>query len=308
MKISLDEGKVVVISEKSVEKLLDLKDELALRLYIYISQKDGNIDPQIAADRLGTSVDSVMSALNVLCKASLAQNEGERKILDRGDTIPEYTVNDVSKTLESDKSFSALLDFTQQKLGKMLSTVDTQTLLGIYSWMGLPVEVIFLIITHCIEECEKKYGAGRRPTMKNIENQARIWLNMGILTAAQAEDYLRTREERGKKIATITRLLHITGRALSATEHKYLTAWADEGYSEEVLMEAYDITVVQTGKLNWRYMDKVLKNWASAGIKSKKDIEKARNEEKKDGFKMSAEQIEAFRKAEELSKKWGSGN
>lgn len=304
-KISVAEAKDIVISHSAAESLFELKDQVALRLYIYLVKYGSAFDASTAAGKLGVSVDEILAALDLLCLKGLAKKD-EGKLLERPDTIPEYTPGDVSNMLERDENFSALLDFTQSKLGKMLSTVDTQTLLGIYNWMGLPVEVICLIVTYCTEQIAKKYGEGRRPTMKNIENEARIWLNMGILTLPQAEDYLRTQEIRGTKIAALSRALHISGRALSATENKYLTAWADADYSEEVIMEAYDITVIQTGKLNWRYMDKVLKNWEDQGYKSKKDIEQGKSKPEKTEFKMSKEQIEAFKRAEELSKKWGS--
>lgn len=302
MKISLTESKDVLIARKAVDKLLEIKDETALRLYIYIAKCGGDFDANVAANALSLSVDGVFAALDLLCLKGLAK-KSEGKVLERADTIPEYTAGDVSSTLETDENFAALLDFTQSKLGKMLSTVDTQTLLGIYGWMGLPVEVICLIVTYCIEQMAKKYGEGRRPTMKNIENEARIWLNMGILTYEQAEDYLQTQKVRGTRIAAIARNLHLSGRALSATENKYLTAWADAGYTDEIIMKAYDVTVLQTGKLNWRYMDKVLKNWEADGFKNKEDI--AKGKENNDG-KMSKEQLEALRRAEELSKKWGS--
>lgn len=305
IKFSLTETKDILIANSAVEILLDLKDELALRLYIYLAREKGSFDLERAAARLGAGTDKVLTAFDLLCVKGLVVRENG-KVPERADTLPEYTTKDVTNMLEKDMAFSALLDFTQAKLGKMLSTVDTQTLLGIYNWMGLPVEVICLIVTYCIDKVAKKYGEGRRPTMKNIENEARIWLNMGILTTEQAEDYLRTQEMRGTKIASLTRLLHLTGRVLSPTESKYLTAWVDAGYSEELIMEAYDVTVTQTGKLNWKYMSKVLKNWEDDGYKSKKDMEKAKKEGKKPEIKMSKEQLEAFKKAEELSKKWGS--
>ena len=305
LKFSLTETKDILISGAAGEKLLDLKDELALRLYIYMARNAKSFDAESAATRLDAGIDKVLGAIDLLCAKGLIHRE-DGKIPERSDAIPDYTVGDVSNMLEKDEAFSALLDFTQGKLGKILSTVDTQTLLGIYNWMGLPVEVICLIITYCTDKVSKKYGEGRRPTMKNIENEARLWLNMGILTAEQAEDYLKTQEIKGTKIAAFTRMLHLTGRALSATENKYLSSWVDSDYSEELVMEAYDITVVQTGKLNWRYMDKVLKNWEADGHKSKKDIETAKKSEKSGEFKMSKEQLDAYKRAEELSKKWGS--
>ena len=199
-----------------------------------------------------------------------------------------------------------MLNFTQKKLGKVLSTVDTQALLGIYSWMGLPVDVICLIITYCHDECVKKYGEGRRPTMRNIENQARLWLNLGITTGELAENYLRDKERRGTRIAELARILHLSGRALSQTESRYLNAWVEAKFSDELILEAYDLTVVKTGKLSWKYMDTILKSWQTKGYSTIDEVIAGERSEGKEKISISAEQLAAYERLGELNKKWGS--
>ncbi|MEG2939919.1 MAG: DnaD domain protein, partial [Oscillospiraceae bacterium] len=128
------------------------------------------------------------------------------------------------------------------------------------------------LITCCADETRRKYGEGRRPTMRNIESRARMWLNMGITTHAQAESYLQEQQERGTRLAQISRLLHIGGRALSVTENRYISSW--QIFSDELILKAYDITVVKTGSLKWKYMDTILKNWQSKGFTTPEDVEK----------------------------------
>ena len=308
-KLTLSKNSDVLLARKAVEKLLDCREEAALRLYLYLAQSDGAFDAKTAAARLSVGIDAISGALDLLTKLGLVQKESA-PVLERADTMPEYTVGDVTDVLARDDSFRYLLEFTQQRLGKVLSTVDTQTLLGIYSWMGLPVDVICLIVTCCVDEIRAKYGEGRRPTMRNIENRARLWLNLGILTTAQAEEYLNEQQKRGTRIASLSRLLHLSGRALSPTENRYLTAWVDANFSDEMILEAYDLTVVKTGGLKWKYMDSILKSWQSKGYQSQKDIirgERIRKElQEGECASVSQEELESMQRLRELNREWGS--
>lgn len=258
---------------RAIDLLLDIGDGGAVLTYLYILSHDGEFDDLAAASRLKMSADRLAACLDLLSKNGLIDaGSPKEKLLDRPDCVPEYTCGDVTDAVKCDSSFRYLLDFAQQRLGKVLSTVDTQTLLGIYSWMGLPADVICLLITSCIDETQKKYGANRKPTMRAIEQRARLWLNLGILTQAQAEDYLTEQEKRGTRMAEIARLLHLSGRPLSATESRYLTDWIALDINDELILNAYDITVVKTGSLKWKYMDAILKSWHSKGFKSAEDI------------------------------------
>ncbi len=273
-KIKVNKKQDILVPAQAVEGLLNIADGGAALTYLYILSHDGEFDDQAAALRLKMSADRLSESLEILSKHKLIDvGNLENTVLERSDSIPEYTARDVSDTLGNDASFRYLLDFCQQRLGKILSTVDTQTLLGIYSWMGLPVDVICLIITSCIDETQKRYGQTRKPTMRTIEQRARLWLNMGIMTQAQAEEYLKEQERRGTRLAALVRLLHLGGRALSVTENRYLTDWVSLDFSDELILKAYDITIIKTGSLKWRYMDSILKSWHAKGFKTCEQVD-----------------------------------
>ncbi len=278
-KIKVSKKQDILVPARAIADLLDIGDGGAALTYLYILSHDGEFDDCAAALSLKMSAERLSESLDILSKHGLIDaGTPKEKILERPDSLPEYTCTDVTDTVKSDSSFRYLLDFAQQRLGKVLSTVDTQTLLGIYSWMGLPADVICLLITSCIDETQKKYGATRKPTMRAIEQRARLWLNLGILTQDQAEEYLKEQERRGTRLAQIARLLHLSGRALSATESRYLTDWIALDVSDELILNAYDITVVKTGSLKWKYMDSILKSWHSKGFKTVQDIEAGESE------------------------------
>ena len=79
-------------------------------------------------------------------------------------------------------------------------------------------------------------------------------------------------------------------------------AWIDKKYSIELIMEAYDITVLRTNKLEWKFMNRVLENWENNGCKNVCAVKK----DSKKGGSISAEQLEAYERLDELNKQWGS--
>lgn len=271
-KLKIPCGNQLVIESGAANALMDSGDGLAALLYLYILSHNGEFDDGLAASRLKKSSDEISAALNLLIKLGLVGQDTVKTIPERPDTLPEYSPSDIACAIEKDEPFKYLLDFTQKKLGKLLSTVDTQTLLGIYSWMGLPVDVICLIITSCIDETRKKYGEGRMPTMRGIESRARLWANLGIMTQEQAEEYLKKQERLGTRTAQIARLINIGGRALSPTESRYIDSWIDMDLKNELIIKAYDITVIKTGGLKWKYMDTILKSWHSKGFTTAEQV------------------------------------
>ena len=78
------------------------------------------------------------------------------------------------------------------------------------------------------------------------------------------------------------------GRALSPTEYEIINSWLDSGYSEELILLALK-EAVYNGVSNFRYIDRIIFEWAKKGIKNKDDVEKNRKE-----FKKSKENKELF--------------
>lgn len=78
------------------------------------------------------------------------------------------------------------------------------------------------------------------------------------------------------------------GRALSPTEYEIINSWLDSGYSEELILLALK-EAVYNGVSNFRYIDRIIFEWAKKGIKNKEDVERNRKE-----FKKSKENKELF--------------
>lgn len=68
------------------------------------------------------------------------------------------------------------------------------------------------------------------------------------------------------------------GRTLSTMDFEIINAWIENGFSEELILEALK-EAVYNGAPNLRYIDKVLYEWDRKGIKEPKDVKKAMEKE-----------------------------
>ena len=51
-------------------------------------------------------------------------------------------------------------------------------------------------MNHCVERITRKYGAGRRPTLRQIEKEGYAWARRGIDTQRAAVEYLKAHVQR----------------------------------------------------------------------------------------------------------------
>ena len=67
-------------------------------------------------------------------------------------------------------------------------------------------------------------------------------------------------------------LLQIRGRSLTAAEERYAQSWLDMGMEEELISMAYERTCLNTGGLNWAYMNKILQRWQEQGLRTAEEV------------------------------------
>lgn len=185
---------------------------------------------------------------------------------------PEYSNADLIGALESGE-FKALSEAVDQALGKKLTTPDQKILLGLYDDLGLGADVIFLLVNFCIERSARRYGAGRRPTMRQIEQEGYAWARMELIDQERASSYIKKYHRQQEALPRMMRLLGLGERKISASEEKYLTAWSDMGFEDAAIELAYDKTILKCKELKWPYMNKILAAWHEKGLHTRKAVE-----------------------------------
>ena len=176
---------------------------------------------------------------------------------DPADERPVYTAQDIAGLLTDNEGFRLLVPQTEQQLGKKLRTADLQILAGLYDDLGMPADVIYLLVCHCVERARSQWGEGRRPTMRQVEKEGYRWAQLGIFDQNSAAVYLRKWAERNRKYTSYLSNLRILNRPPVEAERRYIDQWMDMGFPPETVALAYERTVFYKKDLNWRYLNAV---------------------------------------------------
>ena len=251
-----------------IDKIIACADGVCALLYLHVL-RHGAFSLTSASRDLKRSEGEISLAADTLRRLGLL---GESSF-PMADELPEYGAEEITAKSKSDGNFEFLVFEAERALGKMLSTNDLKILLGIYDHLGLPAEVIVLLINHCVEVYQKEHGEGRLPTMRGIEKEAWHWIRTEVLTLDMAEAHIMREAQKDDKAQQLMAVLQIRGRALTTSERKYIDSWLDMGFSPEALAIAYDRTVISTGKLVWKYMDKIVSSWHEKNLHTVQEID-----------------------------------
>lgn len=150
----------VTLTAQTVKRLLDRGDGDAALLYLALLRHHGTVQPRSLAGELRWEKSRIEAAEQALRDLRLLAPAAE-EIPEPADEKPSYQRDDIARRLESSEEFRLLTAEVEKKLGKRLTTPDVGVLLGLNDYLGLPADVIFLLVNHCVERVTRKYGEGR---------------------------------------------------------------------------------------------------------------------------------------------------
>ncbi len=269
-------GGVVSMTAAAADRLMKAGNGDAALLYLHLLRRGGEFSPDYARQALGWTADRVKSAFDALAALALVDKASEvasASTPPEPEGPPDYTSADIAKELDAGGAFPHLVSELERRLGKVLSPADLKILLSIYDYLALPAEVVLMLVTWCIEDTERKYGAGRKPRMSQIRKEAFIWHRLGVDTPEAADAHIKSLTRLRDRERSLLPLLGIAGRTPVEGERKFINAWVDMGFDDEAIALAYERTVLKKGALNWAYMNSILRSWHQKNLHSVPQIE-----------------------------------
>ena len=256
----------VTISQGDLRKILSAANPDGALLYLYLQSGK----PLETAEK-----ELNMNGSRVCCAAALLRQLGllpeERPVHVAPGERPAYTDEDVCNVMGYDPAFKGLYEEVQRLLGRSLNTEEIKILLGFVRYLGLDYDVISILVSYCKARAEKK-GRKRRLGLLSIEQEAYAWAEKGIDTLEEAAAFIQMQNLRESRLGRLKQMLQIYGRNLTAAEERYANSWLDMGMEEETIAMAYERTCLNTGGLNWAYMNKILQRWHSQGLHTAEEI------------------------------------
>ena len=282
----------IVLPAQQADRLIDRGDGDAALLYLCLLRADRGVTAQELQRKLKWSQLRLHAAETALQELGLIDRPPEQKPPEPAQERPVYTADDLTDLLTGDAGFRMLVPQTEEKLGKRLKTADLQIRAGLYDDLGLPADVIYLLVCHCVARSEERYGPGRRPTLRQIEKEGYHWAQRGLFDQESASRYLRDWNVRRSAMSRYMQVLGLGDRRPVESEERYITDWMDKGFPPETVALAYDKTVFYKKELNWRYLNGILRRWHENGWHTEEEVRQSdsrkpsRREEKKADSRM----------------------
>lgn len=254
------------ISQKDMRLLLSAASPDAALLYLYTRSgndwKNAGAELHMSESRLGCA-EATLRQLGLMLDDRVSHiAPGER---------PSYSERDVLQAMDGDGDFRGLYGEVQRLLGRSLNTEELKILLGFVRYLGMTPELVSVLVCYCKDRARRK-GNLRNPSLRTVEKEAYAWAERGIESVEDAAAFIQKENVRNSRISRLMGLLQIHGRSLTGAEERYAKAWLDMDLSEELISMAYERTCLNTGGLNWAYMNKILQRWHDQGLRTAEDV------------------------------------
>ena len=160
--------------------------------------------------------------------------------------------NDIFSVVKKDKKFKKTIQIIESLYCELLTQNDVLLLYDILVKEKIPLEIFMETLSHCIENNKKNIKYIAKVVSGNYSN--------GINTVELVEEYFRDLKENNQFLGQIKKVLQLKNRSLIDSEKEFINKWKDANKSIDDIKMAYEKTVMNTGKLSFPYMDKIIMN------------------------------------------------
>lgn len=172
------------------------------------------------------------------------------------------TMDEIDTLSKTDPVIREIIDNAQSMIGRTLSRTEIENLVSLYSYVGLSPEYIYL----CMDYCFNTLGKRSISYLSRIIND---FIADDIDTYDKAESHVEYLNKSSGYQGQIRTIFAIYDRNLTSQEKKYIDTWfSSYKYDIPLIRIAYERTIDNIGKLSFKYINSILSNWYTKGIKT----------------------------------------
>ncbi|MCQ2480139.1 MAG: DnaD domain protein [Clostridia bacterium] len=277
-----------VIPSVIADNYIKMANEVQIKTILWIFRNSGeSIDASQIAKKIGKSTSAVEEALLYWSSVGVLQNDvlpesvkaappvtavEKKELPDIPIFAPSYEqiVKRCSESPELEEFFNEI----QKILGKTLGYDGQSAFVMMHDSYGLPFEVIFMLVSFCVETGKHSF--------QYMSKMAQSWGEKEIDTIEKADKAISDIKTCSKVWREFTRFTGIQTPKPTSTQETFLLKWTnDYKFNVEMIYLAYEIMADNCTRVNFRYMDAVLKAWFEKGIMTPEQAESSREEWKK---------------------------
>ncbi|MCM1191429.1 MAG: DnaD domain protein [Butyrivibrio sp.] len=173
---------------------------------------------------------------------------------------PAYSAEQL-REFKNRQNTSQLLFVAESYIGRPLTPAEMKTILYFTDVLRFSDDLIDYLLQYCVERGKKDF--------KYIEKVAVSWAEQGITTPKQAQ---KAASRYDKNVYAIMNELG-KSNAPTPREAEYIMRWIQEyGFSNDIIFEACERTVLATDKNRFEYAERILQSWHEQNVHHKSDI------------------------------------
>ena len=187
---------------------------------------------------------------------------------------PQFTPKEIAATVRDNSQADLLFKYCEKMFGRPLKRNEQNTLMIILEDVCMSAEVAMVMIEYCfsIEKISPAY----------MRIMAVDWAEAGIDTIEKAEARVIELKSLQSAEAKFRKMFGMTS-SFSKAQLEMLETWINKYcFNDEMIDAAYQITLDNTGKLSFPYMNKVLAKWHDMGFTKPEQVQKAKEASKPD--------------------------
>ncbi|MBQ3230234.1 MAG: DnaD domain protein [Clostridia bacterium] len=266
MAIKTPKDNLILLPKEVLEKLRGASaEELKTLIYLFAEPESTASD---AARETGLTVAQVEAACAFWRGAGVFADAAQpkKKVASDSSAYRNYDSATLSDAVENNGDFALVCQFAGERLGKQLNKNDLSTLFYLFDYVGLPAPVICGITEYC---CAKEKKSIQYIFKKSLS----LYEDEGVDSYDKLEAYIARMEAIRSNIGQLRRLFGMGERALTPKEEKLYNCWFGEwGFSFEMVKLAYEKTVDNISKLDFKYMNSILRRWHESGYETEEDV------------------------------------
>ena len=173
---------------------------------------------------------------------------------------PAYTMDQL-RAFKAQDNTAQLLYVAQAYVGKPLTVNDIKIIYFMSDVLHFSDDLIDYLIQYCVDRGKRDF--------RYMEKVAVNWAEAGITTPKQAE---KMAAKYDKSVYSIMNALGKSGTPTDK-ELEFIRRWNNEyGFSNDIIIEACERTVLATDKHRFEYAEGILSSWKKENVHHKADI------------------------------------
>ena len=174
-------------------------------------------------------------------------------------TRPVYSEEELDK-MRQQNDLAFVLNAVELYLERLLTPQDINLVAYLNEGLKFSADLILHLYEYCISRNKKK--------CEYIEKVAISWHQNGIDTVAKAQEYTLQYDACFNAVNKGFSL----GRTPIGPERDYIKKWCSYHFAPAIIEEACNRTILNIGKPDFKYTDRILDSWHSSGVAKIEDI------------------------------------